>query len=99
MPTADHLPIGQMLIKGVLAADAAEFNTLKVKTILAEQVLTNDLQANQYIYRGVPFAPTILKVLPHVMPGPQPTKPPADAAQPAETAPAATDAAPADSDK
>jgi hypothetical protein len=70
-----------------------------VKTILAEQVLTNDLQANQYIYRGVPFAPTILKVLPHVMPGPQPTQPPADATHPADATPPATDAAPAESDK
>src|SRR5262249_33308338 len=55
-------PVGELWVNGLVAADTGEFKTVHVNAIVADSVYSN-----HYVH-GVPFAPTILRALPHMMP-------------------------------
>jgi hypothetical protein len=74
--TSDKSPAGQMLINGQLV----------VESVRAGAVYADRVFSDNYVYHGVPFAPTILRALPHIMPqtapAPQPSETPAQASEP-----------------
>jgi hypothetical protein len=58
---------------------------LFVESIRASAVYADKIYADNYVYHGVPFAPTILRALPGMV------RPAAPAQPPADTPPAGTD--------
>jgi hypothetical protein len=70
--TADKTPAGQMLINGQLV----------VESIRASAVYADRVFADNYVYHGIPFAPTILRAMPGTVPSAAPK------AQPSEVPPA-----------
>jgi hypothetical protein len=67
----DKTPAGQMLLNGQLF----------VESIRASAVYADRIYADNYVYHGVPFAPTILRALPGMV------RPAAPAPNPVEAAP------------
>jgi hypothetical protein len=65
----DKTPAGQMLLNGQLF----------VESIRASAVYADKIYADNYVYKGVPFAPTILRALPGMVRPAAPPQPPADA--------------------
>jgi hypothetical protein len=70
----DKTPTAQMLLNGQLF----------VGSIRASAIYADKVYADNYVYHGIPFAPTILRALPSMV-RPPANGPPAD--KPADTAP------------
>ena len=67
---SDKTPAGQMLINGQLVV----VDSIRTSAIYADRVF-----ADNYVYRGIPFAPTILRAMPGTVPTATPAPKPADA--------------------
>lgn len=66
--TTDKSLAGQMLINGQLV----------VESIRASAVYADRVFADNYVYRGIPFAPTVLRAMPGTVPAASPLPKPSE---------------------